>query len=70
MRLVKSGDPKNGPYFEFGAPPAIQRGSGKDSRRLFFGDPRYRQSYDVFALALVGALAAHLLLETKRPAAV
>lgn len=31
VRMVKTGDPKNGPYyFEFGAPPAIQRGSGKD----------------------------------------
>lgn len=170
VRLVKTGDPKRGPYFEFGAPPAIQRGSGKDftftdhivwdqdffyaqafdcvqrdglanlrtfargvldmgftsvpwppsverdlgarigfvnalfsaalpfivggaiwlirrrRRRgepageatmlahlacvlvtalVFFGDPRFRQSYDFFALALVGALAAHLLFEAN-----
>jgi hypothetical protein len=27
--LVKTGNPDVGPYFEFGAPPAIQRGSGR-----------------------------------------
>jgi hypothetical protein len=30
VRSVKTGDPANGPYFEFVPPPALERGSGKD----------------------------------------
>jgi 4-amino-4-deoxy-L-arabinose transferase-like glycosyltransferase len=34
---------------------------------LFFGDPRFREPYDVFALALAGSLIARLLVERQRP---
>ncbi len=172
VRTVKAGDPRVGPYFEFAAPPALERGSGKDyvfpdraawdqdffyglafdcirndgvghlralargvldmtltsmpwpmsqepdlgsriafvnrlfsaalpfilygavwlirERRrraepageavmlahfacvlvtalLFFGDPRFREPYDVFALALAAALIARLLVERRQP---
>jgi 4-amino-4-deoxy-L-arabinose transferase-like glycosyltransferase len=33
---------------------------------VFYGDPRFRVPYDVFGLALVGALAAEVLLKQQR----
>ena len=36
---------------------------------LFFGDPRFRTPYDVFALALLAALIAHRLFDRDVPSA-
>ena len=34
---------------------------------VFYGDPRYREVYDVFALALAGALVARLIVDRPPP---
>jgi hypothetical protein len=36
---------------------------------LFFGDPRFRQTYDVFALALAGSLISHFISPAQRASA-